>query len=180
MTEAGGTPGDSADDSDHDGTPSPTDADPDSNEEAAQRAQREAEIRRALNLRTLAARAQEAQSREVNVETPAEGPRYRSPFSGSLRGTSDIDRQDQVNLRDLRKEYGQKLLQVLKWQVIGTNVAMGVYIIAEIVFAAFDRGHQLDIPSEVMVAWIVSTLAEVIAVPAIIVRSLFPSRDRSE
>jgi hypothetical protein len=93
------------------------------------------------------------------------GPSSKARRKESLDDLAVVDLRQDIRLK---KTYAERLVRLMTGQVIFTNLVFVVYAAA---------GPGWDVPAEVMIAWLGSTVVELVGVTAIVTRYLFPPRD---
>jgi Flp pilus assembly protein TadB len=69
--------------------------------------------------------------------------------------------------------------ELRRWIAIGTSIAVAVQlIVADVVFVVYGVTNSWVIPGSTISAWLGATVVQVIALAVVIVRSLFPPKDK--
>ncbi len=69
--------------------------------------------------------------------------------------------------------------ELRRWIAIGTSIAVAVQlVIADVAFVVYGATNSWVIPGSTMSAWLGATVVQVIALAVVVVRSLFPPKDK--
>jgi hypothetical protein len=101
--------------------------------------------------------------------TGSSSARARATQVDHIASTGELakrDRQQDINLKGM---YGGGLLTLVVVQIA----------LADGVFVTYGFYRHWDVPGDIMKAWLAATVVEVIGTVAVVVRYLFPRRDRS-
>lgn len=69
--------------------------------------------------------------------------------------------------------------ELRRWIAIGTAIAVGLQLIAtNVIFVVYGAANAWVIPGSTVSAWLGATVVQIIALAVVIVRSLFPPKNR--
>ncbi len=88
-----------------------------------------------------------------------------------VMSSDDLEKDELAARNVLRKGYGWGLLAILACQIA---------FVDWIFYRYADEGRDWNIESSVMTAWLTATVIEVVGIAAVVVRHLFPRRDKAE
>jgi hypothetical protein len=86
-----------------------------------------------------------------------------------LPSTQELATRDKKQDLELKAIYGYLLLALVLLQIV----------VADVIFIVYARHKKWDVDPNVMKFWLAATVVEVIGMVTIVVRYLFPRRDRS-